>query len=54
MTNLSARNMRKRATELNELEEGKDAIYLPTGLDTPHQHTNGHKPSKQVCLSTAL
>jgi len=46
--------MRRRATELNELEEGNNAIYLPTGLDKPHQHTNGCKPSKQVCLSTGF
>ncbi|DBB18433.1 TPA: hypothetical protein ACH3X3_000077 [Trebouxia sp. C0006] len=38
--------MRKRATELNELEEGSNAIYLSTGLDRPHRHTNGCKPSK--------
>lgn len=40
--------MRKRATELNELEEGGHALYVPTGLDQPHSHSDGHKPSKQV------
>lgn len=40
--------MRKRATELNELEEGGVARYAQNGLDEPHKHGNGHKPSKQV------
>lgn len=39
--------MRKRATELNELEEGGVARYAQNGLDEPHKHGNGHKPSKQ-------
>ena len=43
--------MRKRATELNELEEGGPALYVPNGLDQPHQHSDSHKSSKQVLTS---
>ena len=46
--------MRKRATELNELEEGGPALYVPTGLDQPHKHSDGHKPSKQVLTSVPV
>lgn len=40
--------MRKRATELNELEEGGPALYVPTGLDQSYRNSDGQKPSKQV------
>lgn len=39
--------MRKRAVELNELEAGSNAAYLPTGHDKKHVQPNFHKA--QVC-----
>lgn len=40
--------MRKRATEMNELEEGGSVGYCSNELDQPNRHNNGHKQSKQV------
>ena len=40
--------MRKRATELNELEEGDHVLYAQNGFDQSYKHGSGHKPSKQV------
>lgn len=39
--------MRKRAVELNELEEGSNAPYLPTGHDKKNVRTNGRKSPSQ-------